>query len=129
MNALSLVDLILSSFEALEGNNQRKLQLVVAVVGTLATIGMWYAHLSDPSRFNSLSSTQRVLVLVPPFITVFGIGHFVFPNVSAPADDPSGPMSGYLSLDKSDRKWRIVVGAGFISAINFLLMMLISQPL
>ena len=63
------VSLALRLFEAVEASNRR---LAAATVGVLATFGMWWVHLRNPSLFFShhspLGEVVYVVVLLPPFI-------------------------------------------------------------
>jgi hypothetical protein len=69
-----------------------------------------------------------VMVFAPPFVAAHCIGRLLFFKISESNEHASGPMSGYIYRDKEGKKWRLAVVAGMIGVVNFLLMMITSQP-
>jgi hypothetical protein len=68
-----------------------------------------------------------VLALAPPFIMTFGICNILFFKPATPSQD-SGPMSGYLYQQESEKKWKIMVVSGIAAAANYLFMLLTTRP-
>jgi len=124
--------LALRLFEAVEASNRRQTRLAASTVGMLATFGLWLVHLRNPSLFFShhgpLGELIYIVVLVPPFITVFNLGHLLFPDVENPLASETGPMSGYLQSEKARKRWKISITAGVLAAGNLLCMILSSRP-
>ena len=108
-------------------NAQRKWHLLVALHGTVGTLLVWWVHLTHPGTFpdpflaDRVNTARLIFVLGPPFLSVFCLGNIVLRQTSR--IEKSGPMTGYLHQQESDRKWKITVAAGFAAAVNLLLMM------
>lgn len=115
-------------FQLLERSTQRRHHLFVALAGAVATLLMWWLNLTHPAMSanaflrGGVSKGWLVIVLAPPFLMVFGLANVVF--FKAPTDSKiSEPMSGYLRAQASETKWKIVVGSGIASVVNFFLML------
>ena len=125
----------LSALDAMETNTRRKTRVLWVAGGMLATIAIWVAHWMYPYVLEDLVELQNKLVflavfavvLAPPFVVAYNIGCILFPNVNAPVKDDSGPMSGYFYQERSDRKWKLFLGAALIAAANLVLMALTSE--
>src|SRR5262245_55040610 len=97
-------------FQLLERSTRRRHQLFVALSGAVATLLMWWVHLTHPALFanefliGGVSKASFVIVLAPPFVMVFGLANAVFSK--APTDSGiSAPMSGYFHVQASETKW------------------------
>ena len=131
----SLTSWMVSWFQALEENPQRKTRIFAAIAGILVTIGMWLVHLTYPYIFQEVSDSQSNLafwclfaaVVAPPFVVGYSIGSLVCPEANDPASEESGPMSGYFYRERANRKWRILIVAGMVGGLNFLLMLVTSD--
>ncbi len=118
---------------ALESNAHGKSQFLVACVGAVATLVLWWVHLSHPPVFGDaflrgrISPMWLLIALAPPFIMTFGLANMLL--LKPPSDTPTtGPMSGYLYQQESDKKWKIAVTSGIASAANLLLMFVTAGP-
>ena len=125
--ALSLVDV-------LESNDHTRTRVCIAAVGAVVTIVMWVVHLAYPELFSSLfeidswAKLALGFLLAPPFVVAFGFGSFIYPQPPEPdSRDAIGPMSTYFYQERASRRWKLVIAAGLIAAVNFVLMMITSE--
>ena len=124
----------LSLFQALETNTQTKTRVLVVAGGVLATIGIWFVHLRYPSISQRVIDTDsRLLVLfsfgvvfAPPFAVAFSLVSCIWPRAKLPDEEESGPMSGYFYRESANKRWKLFIVAGIITALNFLLMLITS---
>jgi len=119
-----------SMFDALESNTHTRTRLFTAAGGALATIIMWVVHLLRPMIFNlflNMDDWAKLLLgvmLAPPFVVAFTVGSFIYRQPIEPEKtDVSGPMSGYFYRERASRRWKLVVAAALIAAVNFVLML------
>jgi hypothetical protein len=125
----------LSLFDALESPTQTKGRVLAAAAGTFVTIGMWAVHLSYPEIFSTLLQSDdwaKLLlgcVLAPPFAVAFSVGAFIYRPAIERVKNESGPMSGYFYQQKENKRWRLLIIAGIVAALNFLLMMVTAASL
>lgn len=124
--ALSLVD-------ALESQADWKVRVVAVAGGALVTITMWVVHLSYPDIFTSFLEMDGWaklflgFVLAPPFVVAFSVGSFIYRVPTEPEKtDEFGPMSAYFYQENASRRWKILIVAAIIGAVNFLLMLVTS---
>jgi len=121
-----------SLFDTLESPAQPKPRIYAAVGGALVTIAMWVVHLIFPEIFKTLiqeddwSKLFLGFVLAPPFVAAFSIGSFIYRQGIEPVKHESGPMSGYFYRETANKRWKLFIVAGIITAVNFLLMMIAS---
>jgi hypothetical protein len=121
-----------SLFDALESNAHTHARILVAAGATLVTIGMWIVHLLDSEIFRFLLQTDGIeklffgFALAPPFVVAFIIGSFIYPQPVESFKKNKGPMSTYLYRESASRRWKLLIVAAIIAAINFLLMMITS---
>ena len=121
--AVSLID-------ALESPAQTKGRVIAAVGGILVTIVMWVVHLTFPQIFRTLiqeddwSKLFLGFVLAPPFVAAFSIGSFIYRQGIEPVKHESGPMSGYFYRETANKRWKLFIVAGIITAVNFMLMLI-----
>ena len=121
-----------SQFDALESPAQRKRRVYAAVGATLVTIAIWVVHLTRPEIFDTLIQDDSWgklflgFVLAPPFVAAFSIGSFIYRHGVEPEKNETGPMSGYLYREQASKRWMLLIAAGIITAVNFLLMMITS---
>lgn len=120
----------LSLFDALESNTHNTARVYIAAGGALVTIAMWVVHLLYPGIFRFFFETDdwRKLyfgvVLAPPFVVAFTVGSFIYRQPTEPEKtDVSGPMSGYFYRERANRRWKLIIGAALIAAVNFVLML------
>jgi hypothetical protein len=120
--ALSVVD----ALESPENNNVR---LAAAAGAAVITIIMWVTHLIYPDIFlffleqKGWAKLLCGVVLAPPFVLAYAAGCFICPQAIEPAtDNESGPMSGYFYRERASKRWKVLIGAGLVAALNFLLM-------
>ena len=125
-----LASLVSASWDALDSNDQKKARLLTATVGALSTVFMWSMNLGHPSilggRNGIVGTFIIVLVLAAPFATVVSVAYLVFPD-SRSSEKAYGPMSGYLQRERNDKRWKVMVTAGMISAANLMCMMIASN--
>lgn len=127
--------LVLSTLNDLEAKRRNRMRLLAVLIGIGITIVMWIVHLNYPHLFFLLLSSRReikflaALVMVPPFATAFSLGYLIYPQANEPVGNESGPMAGYFYRRSADRKWWIVIVAGIVAALNFLLMLITSEEL
>lgn len=120
----------LSLFDALESPAQTRQRKIAAVSATLVTIVVWVVHLIYPEIFNTLIQQDDWaklflgFLLAPPFVAAFAIGSFIYRQGIEPAKHESGPMSGYFYQESSNKRWKLLIAAGIIAAVNFLLMLI-----
>ena len=119
--------LAFGSFEALEATKRRSTRILAAAAAVLITTGMWLVHLSNSSlifgHHGALGELVYVLVLIPPFLAGVSIGYLLFPEIEKPIATGPGPMSGYLQREKAEKRWKIIVTAGMLSAVNLFCML------
>src|SRR4030095_15914394 len=120
------IDTIISDIaHILDSNAKRKQHLLVASAGAGGTFLLWGAPLTHSDIFDHavlrvrVSAMWLVLALAPPFIMTFGICNILFFKPATPSQD-SGPMSGYLYQQESEKKWKIMVVSGIAAAAHFL---------
>jgi hypothetical protein len=123
--AVSLID-------ALESPDQSKGRILAAVGGALVTIVMWVVHLMYPEIFSTLIQDDGWgklflgFVLAPPFVFAFAVGSFIYREGIEQVKHESGPMSGYFYRENANKRWKLFIVAGIITALNFLLMLITS---
>jgi len=124
--ALSLVD-------ALESDPNHKVRVFGAAGGLLLTIGMWVVHLAYPNIFRFFIEVDDWaklflgFVLAPPFLVAFSIGSLIYSEPREPNKaDESGPMSTYFYQESAMKKWKVLVVAGIVTGLNFVLMLVVS---
>jgi K+-transporting ATPase A subunit len=123
----------LSLFDALESPSHKRTRIYAAVIGAAVTLIMWIVHLRDPELLASLFESKGLaklslaLLLAPPFVVAFTAGSFIYPQPIEPeTKDEIGPMSTYLYQERSSRRWKLLIVAGIIAAVNFVLMLITS---
>src|SRR5689334_14578557 len=89
--------------------HQKRVMLPTVILGLVGTVLSWF---SFPSR---------VFSFLPPFLAVYALGHLLYPRTEEGPDVESGFMSGYRYQEKSARRWQIIMVAGIIAALNYLL--------
>jgi len=62
-----------------------------------------------------------------PFLAGVSIGYFLFPEIEKPIATGPGPMSGYMQREKAETRWKIIVTAGMLSAVNMFCMIFTSR--
>jgi len=125
------VPLLLRAVEIIEAKKQRSLRLLLAGLGLLTTLATWLFHLTYPSvLFNQHEPLQEIvyiLVVAPPFLAVLSIEYLLWPAAYEPDAADSGPMSGYLQLQRYDNRRRLFLTAGAFSAFNLLCLLFASR--
>jgi hypothetical protein len=90
------------------------------MVGMLATVFIWIVHLRHPLLLEGAPEFLRtfavVLVLAVSFLTVLSAAYFLFPD--GPSEKAPGLMSSYLQGERERKRWKIMVVAGMLGAIN-----------
>ena len=124
--ALSLVD-------ALESPGNNNVRLFAVAGGALGTIAMWVAHLFYPGIFqffldqDSWAKLLIAFLLAPPFVLAFAIGCYLYPQTAEPpAHDNVGPMSTYFYQERSTQRWKLLIVAALITAVNLVLMFIVA---
>ena len=122
-----------SLFDALESNGHTRIRIYAASGGALATIIMWAVHLTHPeiyAFFLQVDSWAKLflgIVLAPPFVVGFTVGSFIYRQpVEAGITNEVGPMSTYFYQERASRRWRLLIAAGILAAVNFILMLVTS---
>lgn len=114
------------SLEAIE-TADRSTRTLGVIAGILTTLSIWWVDLKTPSLlFNHHEPLQElvyVLLRAPPFVAVVSLGYVLFPSLEKITGTGSGPISGYLQIEKSEKRWKIIVAAGAVSVANLLCMM------
>lgn len=125
--------LALSLFDTLESNNHKRTRVFAAVSGAVVTLVVWIVHLLDPEIFASFVQNRGWaklflgFLLAPPFVLAFTVGSFIYPQPDDPkSKDEVGPMSTYFYQERSSRRWKLLIAAGLIAAVNFVSMMVTS---
>lgn len=119
----------LSLFDTLESNNHRRTRVFTAVGGAAVTFVVWIAHLLNPEVFAYLFQSKGWaklalgVLLAPPFVLAFTLGSFIYPQPVEPdSKDEVGPMSTYFYQERSGRRWKLLIAAGLVAAVNLVLM-------
>jgi hypothetical protein len=119
-----------SMFDALESNTDSRTRFVTAAGAALVTIGMWVVHLIYPAIFKFFFESDDWLklffgvVLAPPFVLAFTVGSFFNRQAIEPdKTDAPGPMSAYFYRERAGRRWKLIILAALIAAVNFVLML------
>ena len=121
----------LSLFDALDSHAPTKVRAYGAAGGILVTVSMWVVHLRYPEIFTfflHLDSWAKLFlgfVLVPPFLAASTIGSFIYSQPTEPKDE-FGPMSTYFYQERASRRWKLLIVAAIIAAVNFVLMLVTS---
>ena len=124
-----------SLFDALDSPTKTKERVLTVAVGSFVMIGMWVVHISYPEIFTTLLDSDILgkllfgFVIAPPFAVAFSVGTFIYRPAIEPLKNESGPMSGYLYQQKEIKRWRLLIVAGIVTALNFLLMMVTAAAL
>jgi hypothetical protein len=120
----------LSWFDALESTTHTTMRVYIAAGAALVTVGIWVVHILHPEIFKFFFESDDWLklffgvVLVPPFVFAFTIGSFIYRQQPEPEKpDVSGPMSGYFYQERASRRWKLIIAAALIAAMNFVLML------
>lgn len=123
----------LSLFDTLESQSHRRTRIFTAVGGAVVTVVVWIAHLLNPEIFayffQSRGWAKLILgfLLAPPFVVAFTAGSFVYPQPIEPKSrDEVGLMSTYFYQERSSRRWKLLIVAGIVAAVNFILMIITS---
>ena len=120
-------------FLVMESHDDRGHHIIISLVGAIATSILWWVHLKHHELFASrfihgdFNKLWIVIVMAPPFVLTYGLGKLIFTGKANKPGD-SGPMSGYLSSVESETKWKVIVGAGIVAFINWLLMLIATGP-
>jgi hypothetical protein len=108
-------------------------RVCAAAVGALVTIVVWAVHLTFPEVFtfflemDSWAKFAVAFVLAPPFVLSLGVGSFLYPQPPEPAStEQTGPMSAFFYQERASRRWKLLVAAAIVAAVNFLLMFVTS---
>ena len=119
----------LSLFDTLESNNHKRTRVYAAVGAAAVTLFVWIAHLLNPEVFASLLEIDGWLklflgfLLAPPFVLAFTVGSFIYPQPVEPkSKDEVGLMSTYFYQERSSRRWKLLIAAGIVAAVNFVAM-------
>ncbi len=119
-----------SLFDALESNTHTTIRAYIAAGGAVVTIVMWVVHLLYPEIFKFFFEVDDWfklffgVVLAPPFVLAFTVGSFIYRQPVEPEQaDVSEPMSGYFYRERSSRRYKLLIAAALIAAVNFLLML------
>lgn len=127
-----------SAFQALEANTRTRINVLVAAVGVVATVVLWILHLRFPYVVpDVMGRDSKVLMLLlfaaviaPPFCVVYSLGSIMGRRGGgAPAHEEAGPMSGYFYRERANKEWKLVIVAGIVGGLNFLLMVITGEPL
>ena len=125
-SALSMVD-------ALESPTHNGVRVVAAAAGILVTVIMWIIHLEYLdlfSFFGEIEGWAKLLLgflLAPPFVVAFTLGCFIYPPPLEPkTGDEIGPMTTYFYQERAGRRRKLLIVAGLVAAVNFLLMLIMS---
>lgn len=101
--------------------------------GGVVTLLVWIVHLLNPEIFvslfqiNSWATLSLGLLLAPPFVLAFAVGSFIYPQPVEPkSKDQVGPMSAYFYQERSSRRWKLLIAAALVAAVNFMAMLIAS---
>jgi len=116
--------------QSLENKRFGKAHVVTALLGTIATVGMWMTHARYPKLFGyilmekgELGAILLFVGLVPPFLAAYSIGQLFWPT-GAGGKASGAPMSAYLEQEQSRRRWRLLAASAMIGAANFLCLLM-----
>ena len=123
----------LSLFDTLESNNHKRTRVFVAVGAAMVTLFVWIAHLLNPEIFAYFLQSKGWaklflgFLLAPPFVLAFSVGSFIYPQPNEPdSKDEVGLMSTYFYQERSSRRWKLLIAAGIVAAVNFVAMLITS---
>jgi hypothetical protein len=108
-------------------------RVYAAVGAAVVTIVVWIAHLLNPEMFTSfleMDSWLKLFVgflLAPPFVLAFAVRSFIYPQPIEPkSKDQVGLMSTYFYQERSSRRWKLLIAAGVVAAVNLVAMFVAS---
>ena len=120
----------LSLFDLLDSPSHTRKRIIATVGAALVTAGMWIMHLLDPDIvgyfLDSDNASKLVLgvLLAPPFVAAFGVATFIYPQaIERETRSDSGLMSTYFYQERSSRRWKLLIAAGIVAAVNLLVML------
>ena len=123
----------LSLFDTLESNNHKRTRVFMAAGAAVVTLVVWIAHLFNPEVFAYFLQSKGWaklflgFLLAPPFVLAFTAGSFIYPQPDEPdSKDEVGPMSTYFYQERSSRRWKLLIAAGLIAAVNLVAMVIAS---
>ncbi|HXW15966.1 MAG TPA: hypothetical protein VEN79_15780 [Terriglobia bacterium] len=123
--------LLLRVLDLLEAENRPTARILQTVLGLLTTILTWSVHLTYPfllfSHQEHLGEIVYPLVLAPTFVAIYSVECLLWPDIAKSDPAQSGPMSGYLQLEKTKKRRNFFFVAAFLSAVNLLCMMFTSR--
>ena len=124
----------LSLLDALESPAHTRVRVFAAAGAALVTICIWIIHLNYLdlfSFFGEIEGWAKLLLgflLAPPFVVAFTIGCFIYPPPIEPkSGDEFGPMSTYFYQERASRRWKLLIVAALVAAMNFVLMLVIGS--
>lgn len=124
---------VVSLFDSLESPENRKVRVLAAAGAIVVLIILWLVHLSRPEIFmffleqRGWGKAILGVLLAPPFVVAFTVGTFIYPRSIEPVtNNETGPMSTYFYQEGATRRWKLLIGAGIIAALNFMLMVVTS---
>jgi hypothetical protein len=108
-------------------------RVYAAVGAAVVTIVVWIAHLLNPEMFTSFLEMDSWLklsvgfLLALPFVLAFAVGSFIYPQPIEPkSKDQVGLMSTYFYQERSSRRWKLLIAAGVVAAVNLVAMFVAS---
>lgn len=122
-------DLLISILDLVEADGGKKRKLIIATLGIVATFSMWLLHRHYPSYLfkshGELSVLVIVVVLAPPFVTTLSVCQLLFPSDLISGKMKPGLLTAHIQREQANKRWKIMIAAGVVSAINLLLMILL----
>ena len=122
---------LISLLEFVESGSGIGMRLLIAIAGIFTTIAIWVFHLNHSSfllgTHGIASKILLFFILAPTFLTVVSLVYILFPSPDPKTNSVNGPLSSYLQREKNDRRRKILIVAGIVSAINLLLIILSSS--
>lgn len=123
----------LSLFDTLESNGHKRTRIFAAAGAAVVTLVLWIVHLLNPDllaellQLEGLAKLPLAFLLAPPFVVAFVVGSFIYTQPIEPkSKDQVGIMSTYFYQERSSRRWKLLIAAGIIAAVNFILMLITS---
>ena len=123
----------LSLFDTLDSGGGKRTRIFAAAVAAVVTLILWIVHLLNPEllaeflQVDGLAKLPLGFLLAPPFVLAFTVGSFIYPQPIEPkSKDQVGLMSTYFYQERSSRRWKLLIVAALIAAVNFVLMLITS---
>ncbi len=125
-----LLDKFQQLVERLEFPGKNGLRFITTIVAIIATLAIWFIHLNRPLSLGRYGVDVWILgfivAFIPPFLAFLCIGFSIFPP-KRKDQDVILPISSSIENPSADRRQRIMLIAGVLGTVNYLLMLATSH--